>query len=119
MKKIIQFHIDNNYCVDVKPIPNLVGCCATFPPNILTNQPGYIKTYIVSEYPSYVEVLSSLDKQKTRRIDIDRIVIRLLITEDILLNTINRGLSRHLIVIDGGAKNNTFHIIKINLTTGS
>jgi hypothetical protein len=59
--------------------------------------------------------LSTLSKT-SRHINVDKIVVRLLITEDILLNTIKRGLSRHLIIIDGGAKHNTFHIIKINLT---
>ena len=98
MNKIVKFHIDNNYYVKIQPIPNLIGCTATFPPNLLTNQPGYIKTYTVNEKLSYIEILSTLNKT-LRHINVNKIVIRLLITEDILLNTINRGISRHLMII--------------------
>jgi hypothetical protein len=116
MNKIVKFHIDNNYYVNIKSISNFVGCTSTFPPNLFTHQPGYIKTYTVNEEQSFIEVFSSINKQKCRRIDVNKTAIRLLITEDILLNTIKRGMSRHLIVIDGGKYNNTFHILKINLT---
>jgi len=116
MKKITKFHIDNKYYVKVQPISSLIGCCVEFPTNLLTNQPGYIKTYIVNEDPSYIEVLCSLDKHKTRKINVSRIIVRLLITEDILLNTIKRGISRHLIIIDGERYSNIFHILKLNLS---
>jgi hypothetical protein len=115
MNKLIQFHIKNNYYVKITPLDKAIGCCATFPPNLLTNQPGYFKTYIVGENPDSIEVFENVNSS-SRVIDVPRIVIRLLITEDILLNTIKRGISRHLMVVDGGKQTNTFHILKINLT---
>jgi hypothetical protein len=115
MNKIIKFHIDNDYYVKIKPLPNLVGCCAIFPPNLLTNQPGYFKTYIVGENPDSIEVFVSPSTFPSKIIYAHKTIIRLLITEDILLNTVKRGISRHLMIIDGGL-NNVFNVLKIQLS---
>jgi hypothetical protein len=117
VNKIIQFHIDSGYYVKVKPLPKLAGCITTFPANKLTAQTETNRTYLINTDPSYIEIFH-LEVGKdiiSKKIHIDKIAMRLLILEDILLQTLARKISKKLILVEGDADRSVFTILDVAL----
>lgn len=115
MNKVIQFHIDSGYYVKVKPLPKMAGCFAVFPENKFTAQTEANRTYIINTEPSHIEMFH-LDYGKdiiSKKIHIDKIAIRLLILEDILLQTLARKISKSLILVENSYDTNVFNILDI------
>ncbi len=118
MNKITQFHIDHGYYVKIKPLPKMIGCFATFPANRLMSQPEANRTYIVNTEPSCIEVFH-IDYGSdiiSKKIHSDKFSLRLLILEDILLQTVARKMSRNLILVDGTDEKSVFTLLDVMMS---
>ena len=116
LDKIKQFHIKHQYYVSVKPIPNMPGCITCFPQNLINNKLELNKTYLIDEANEEIEIYSqSCGKDITKKvIKTFKYGIRLLIMGDILLKSLDRGISRHLIVVEPPEKN-LFELLRLSI----
>ncbi len=115
MNPIIQFHRDSGYYVKVQPLPKMAGCMATFPTNRLTIQPETKRTYIVNAEANFIE-LFNLDCGKdiiSKKVHVNKIAMRLLILEDILLQSLARKISKNLILVEDSDDRSVFTILDV------
>lgn len=114
LNKIIKFHIDHKYYVSIKSIPNMSGCVVHFPANLINNKPELNKTYLIND--KEIEIYSQKCGQDIvkKSIQTAKYGMRLLIMGDILLKSLERGISRHLIVIEPPNKN-LFELLTLSI----
>jgi hypothetical protein len=110
---VIQFHVNNKCCVDVKPLNVEVGCIVSFPANKLTGIKENTITYILDKNVYEIEIYGKNSKQP-RKIKASKFNIRLLVIEDIILKALDLGLSKDLIRVEDGAK--LFDILSVNIS---
>lgn len=93
---IVNFHVKHNYYVSIEPIKNFCGCSVIFPKNKLMNIPELNKTYILYSTNYTIEYYVQLKLKDT--IQAHNNNIKLLVVQDILLTTLRRNMSRHLLL---------------------
>lgn len=113
MNDILKFHIQNNYYVKVSRVPKTKGCIVVFPQDLIRNYIKTIRTYIITDNDEIEIYNQEDDKIESSVVQAHKINIRLLLFEDILLRTLNRGISRHLIKIEG--EKNLFTLLDLGL----
>lgn len=79
----------------------MLGCVVNFPLNRFIRQLAITRTYIVNENPPYIELYHTENgKISTKKIDVEKFGIRLLILTDVSLRTVMMGMSTKLMVGD-------------------
>lgn len=118
MNSLIQFHIDHHYYVHIKPIAGTIGFTAHFPANIFHKMSSLDRTYIVCNDGEDIEIFDRVDfkQSKSRNFTVTKFSMRVLILQDVLLQTLARKMSQRLIVVDKEAYENIFEILKVDLT---
>ena len=118
MNQLVQFHIDHNYYIKIRPLPKINGCIAIFPHNLFIPKPIIKRTYIINENPICVDVYNTEhNKTTSKKIDTEKFGIRLLVLEDVLLRTIGMGMSTKLIIVENTEKGDIFSLLKLDMTT--
>ena len=117
MKDIIQFHIDNDYYVNVKSLPNMTGCFVHFPHNYFLEHPETNITYLIESDPLRIEIYETIPGKEMRSnsILVTKSSARLLVLEDILLRTLVRKIAQVLIIVDKTAEKNVFDALHLTL----
>jgi len=114
---IRDFHVQNNYYVQVIPIKNTSGCIVTFPNNVLLGQESIVKTYVLYSNPYVIELYTKKqDDIQTKIIDTNSLNIRLLVLTDIFLHANRLRMSKELIVLEQ-TKKTLFDILEVEQTS--
>ena len=118
MNKITLFHIEHKYYIQVKPLPNMIGCIVRFPCNSFINKQEINRTYIINNDPYNIE-LFNVEKGKQiiqKRIYAQKIAVRVLILQDILLKTLSYNISTKLILVENGKiQKNIFKALNVDM----
>ena len=104
MNDIVKFHIKHGYYVKVEALPNLMGCSAIFPANVLYERDVIEKTYVLNIDPVSIDIYT-LEWGKpivSKNVLAYKTNIRLLVLQDLMLYAYSMGLSKDLIVIQDG-----------------
>ena len=109
---VIQFHIDHKCYVRIKPLNKEIGCIVSFPKNKLKDIKENTITYILDKNTYQIEVYS-IHNVKPKIIQANKINIRLLVVEDIILKTFALDLNKDLIIVDD--KKKLFEVLSINI----
>jgi hypothetical protein len=118
LEKIKDFHIQNNYYVNIQPLKTSLGCVVNFPKNVIHNFKNVDITYMISHNYDNIDIFY-VEESETKSKNIQTLIFntRLLILEDILLKSLQRGISKELVVIDSNRiKSNIFSIIGVKLS---
>ena len=117
MEHIKQFHKQHGYYVRVAPIAGLNGCTVRFPNNTVLKTPTFDKTYILYDHPYSIELFVIIDKKKVvnKTIDVTSSNIRLLVLQDIFLQTHKLNMSKDLIVVEE-SNSNLFDMLEVSQT---
>ena len=107
MNELIKFHILNNFYVRIQPIPHSIGCIVNFPANRFTKTLAIDKIYMLNNDPYSIDlyVLENNKSILTKNVPANNSNIRLLIVQDIILNTFRLGMSKDLVVVEESDKN--------------
>jgi hypothetical protein len=117
VKDIIQFHIDNNYYVNVKSIPDMIGCFVHFPSNYFLERSETNITYLIEPDPIHIEIyeMAPGKDMHSHTVPATWSSARLLVLEDILLRTLARKIAQTLIVVDDTEGKNVFDALRLEL----
>jgi hypothetical protein len=114
---IVKFHIDHNYYVSIKSIPDTIGFTALFPKNIFARMPELHRTYIICNDGESLEVFDRVESKRCKStvIDATKFSSRVFILEDVLLKTIAYKMSQKLLVIEGTTSKNILDLLPLQL----
>ena len=116
MDHIKEFHIKHGCYINIKPLEGDIGCEVHFPSNRFDNIPYVVKKYILSADPYMIELYTKVSDKDPVYKDIYVVGsnIRLLVLQDIFITANNLGISKDLIVVEGGGK--LFDLLKLPQT---